>query len=60
MKNPQICAPAKSPIENKGKNKKWVTCYSRDSLVEIAKSCNTSEYEMLSKLNRRIKREYYS
>lgn len=42
MKNPQICAPAKSPIENKGKNKKWVTCYSRDSLVEIAKSCNES------------------
>ena len=30
------------------------------TIKEIAKSCNTSEYEMLSKLNRRIKREYYS
>ena len=30
------------------------------TIKEIAKSCNTSEYEILSKLNRRIKREYYS
>ena len=30
------------------------------TIKEIAESCNTSEYEMLSKLNRRIKREYYS
>ena len=30
------------------------------TIKEIAMSCNTSEYEMLSKLNRRIKREYYS
>ena len=30
------------------------------TIKEIAKSCNTSEHEMLSKLNRRIKREYYS
>ena len=33
---------------------------SKYSIIEIAKSCNTSEYEMLSKLSRRIKREYYS
>ena len=30
------------------------------TIKEIAESCNTSEYEILSKLNRRIKREYYS